>query len=339
MISYFKNITFLHPTLLWLIPILCLVCAAHYYFVHLKQTPALLISHLPFAPAPAATLKQHIHNALPILQYLCLVSLLAALARPQSSIQKQNIDSNGIDIIMCMDISGSMLAQDFKPNRLEAAKQVAQQFVGNRPTDRIGLVVFSGESFTQCPLTTDHTTLNQAIIQTKSGWLTDGTAIGTGLATSIERLRRSNSPTKIAILLTDGEDSGNGTIDPETSIELAKKFGVKVYTIGIGSIGKAPFPFQDPVTNEITYKEMPVNIDEPLLTKMATQTGGLYFRATNQMALQNIYNKIDQLEKTKINIQSFKKTSEEFLPFAFVAFVLLSLVFVLKFTVLKGLFQ
>lgn len=254
------------------------------------------------------------------LQMLAIVLIIIALARPQSTNRWKNISSEGIDIVITLDISGSMLAADFKPNRLEAAKDVGAEFIAGRPNDRIGLVVFAAESFTQCPLTTDHATLLNLMKNIKMGMIDDGTAIGMGLATAVNRLRNSKSPSKVIILLTDGVNN-QGSIAPMTAAEIAKTFGIRVYTIGVGTRGMAPYPVQTPFGTQ--YQDMEVEIDEPLLQQIAQLTGGKYFRATNNQKLREIYKEIDRMEKTRVEIKEYKKREEEYFKFGIAALVFL----------------
>jgi Ca-activated chloride channel family protein len=270
-----------------------------------------------------------------VLRILAYAALVTALARPQTSNTSENIDSEGIDIVLSIDISGSMLAEDLQPNRLEAAKKVAVDFVNKRISDRIGLVIFSGESFTQCPITTDHAVLENQIMQVKSGMLQDGTAIGMGLATAVDRLRSSKAKSKVIILLTDGVNN-TGLVDPITALEIAKAFKIRVYTIGIGTYGKAPFPMTMP-DGSIQMQMQDVQIDEPLMKKISSETGGKYFRATNTVALQRIYNEIDKLEKTKVEITSYKRYAEHFFPLAMLALACLLLEVVLRYTAFRSL--
>lgn len=267
-----------------------------------------------------------------ILRLLGITSIIFALARPQISNEEQVVNGEGIDIVLCLDISGSMLAQDFTPNRMEAAKNVASDFIDNRPADRIGLVIFSGESFTMCPLTSDRNVLKSQLYNVHSGLLEDGTAIGSGLATGVDRLRSSPSKSKVIILLTDGENNG-GLIDPNTAKEIAKAVGVRVYTIGVGTEGYAPMPIQ--TSAGIVMQKEKVSIDEKLLTQIANETGGKYFRATDNQSLKNIYTDIDKLEKSKVEITALKRYSEEFFPFALAAAVCLLLELILGFTVFR----
>ncbi|RKX17594.1 MAG: aerotolerance regulator BatA, partial [Candidatus Zixiibacteriota bacterium] len=273
-------------------------------------------------------------HSLFIFSLLAITILIIVLARPHSSNSWKNISTKGIDIILDMDISGSMLAQDFKPDRLEAAKEVATEFINGRPNDRIGLVVFSGESFTQCPLTTDHASVINLMKDIKSGMIEDGTAIGEGLANGISRLKDSPAKSKVLILLTDGVNN-MGSIDPYTAAEIAKTFNIRVYTIGIGSLGTAPYPVQTPFGMQ--YQQMKVEIDEGLLQKISDETGGKYFRATNKQKLEDIYKEIDKLEKSKIKVKEYRKKNDEYLWWGIVAILLLILEGILRYTVFKSI--
>lgn len=280
------------------------------------------------------TWKVRMRPALFWLRIAALVFMTIALARPQSSSVSESIDSEGIDIVMSIDVSGSMLAEDLKPNRIEAAKKVATEFVEARPTDRLGLVIFSGESFTQVPITIDHNVLKEQIGNIKSGVLVDGTAIGMGLATGVDRLRASKAKSRVLILLTDGVNN-TGLIDPSTALEIAKRYKVRVYTIGVGTEGQAPYPVQTPFGMQ--KQMMPVQIDEALLQKIAKETGGKYYRATSNRSLKSVYSEIDQLEKTKIEVSSYKQYAELFFPFAFMAILLLTIEMILRYTVFKSI--
>jgi Ca-activated chloride channel family protein len=268
-----------------------------------------------------------------IFRLLCITSIVFALARPQTRNDEELVSGEGVDIILCIDISGSMMAQDFTPNRMEAAKEVAANFAASRPADRIGLVIFSGESFTLCPLTTDQVVLASQIANIHPGLLEDGTAIGSGLATCVDRLRASQSKSKVVILLTDGENNG-GQIPPLTAKELAKATGVRVYTIGVGTDGYAQIPMQTQ-GGQVVMQRDKVNIDEKLLTQIADETGGKYFRAKDNEGLKNIYNEIDKLEKSKIEVTALKRYSEKFYPFAMAALAFLLLEMLLRFTLFK----
>ena len=267
-----------------------------------------------------------------VLRIIALIALIIALARPQSSNVTESIDSEGIDIVISLDISGSMLAEDFKPNRIEAAKSIALNFIDQRPTDRIGFVIFAGESFTQCPITIDHNVLKEQVSQIKSGVLVDGTSIGMGLATAVDRLRNSKAKSKVIILLTDGVNN-TGLIDPNTALEIAKAYKVRVYTVGIGTEGQAPYPVQTPFG--IQTQMMPVQIDEPLLKQISSQTGGKYFRATGNRSMAAIYQEIDKMEKTRVEISSYKHYAELFFPFACIALICLALELLLRYTLFR----
>ncbi|TXB67364.1 VWA domain-containing protein [Vicingus serpentipes] len=268
------------------------------------------------------------------LRCLGLAALITAIARPQTSLSWQNVTTEGIDIVIALDISGSMLAEDFRPNRLEASKDVAMDFIAERPNDRIGLVIYGGESFTQCPLTSDHDVLLNLFGGIQNGMIEDGTAIGMGLATAVNRLKDSEAKSKVVILLTDGSNN-SGSIPPVTAAEIAREFGVRVYTVGVGSMGEARMPFQDQF-GRIQYQNVPVRIDEKTLKDIASIADGKYFRATDKNKLENIYKEIDKLEKSKINVTDYKKKSEHFWPFASLAAALLLLEFLLKNIIFKS---
>ena len=263
---------------------------------------------------------------------LAIVFLVTALARPQSSNSWQTYSSEGIDIVLGLDISTSMLARDFTPDRLEAAKEVATQFILERPQDRIGVVVFAGESFTQCPLTTDQAVLVNLLREVQSGMIEDGTAIGLGLANAVNRLKDSPAKSKVVILLTDGVNN-RGSIAPVTAAELAKTYGIRVYTIGVGTYGEAPYPVQTPFG--IQLQNVPVEIDEAVLKQIASVTGGQYFRATDNDKLQQIYNEIDQLEKSKVEVKHFSKREEQYFWFGLVGMLLLVTEALLRYTLLR----
>ncbi len=267
-----------------------------------------------------------------ILRMLLLSVLIFIIAQPQKSFDKNDYKVEGIDILMALDISGSMLAEDFKPNRLEASKEVAAQFIDGRPTDRVGLVIFSSEAFMQCPLTIDHKVLKSFFSEVKSGMITDGTAIGDGLGLSIAHIKQSKAVSKVIILLTDGINN-TGSLDPQTAAEIAKKFGIRVYTIGVGTMGKAPYPFQ--TSFGIQYQNIDVQIDENLLKQVAETTGGQYFRATNKEKLEQIYNQIDKLEKSKIDVTKYNNKHDEYFIFTLIALGLLLLEIVLRYTIFK----
>ena len=267
-----------------------------------------------------------------ILRMLLLALLIFIIARPQKSFDKNDVTVEGIDILMALDISGSMLSEDFKPNRIEAAKEVAMQFIDGRPNDRIGLVIFSSEAFMQSPLTIDHKVLKSFFSEVRNGMIADGTAIGDGLGLSIAHIKKSAAVSKVIILLTDGINN-NGSLDPQTAAEIAKKFGIRVYTIGVGTMGKAPMPFQ--TSFGIQYQNVDVQIDEALLKQVAETTGGKYFRATNKDKLEQIYNQIDKLEKSKIDVTKYNNRNDQYFIFMLVAVGLLLIEILLRYTVFK----
>lgn len=297
-----------------------------------KQSSALLVSSVR-SFGETGSIKTFLRHIPFVLRMLALICLITALARPQTRNDQEMVSGQGIDIILCMDVSGSMLAQDFTPNRLEAMKQVAVDFVDKRPTDRIGLVIFAGESFTSSPITMDKTTLKTQILSAQTGYLADGTAIGDGLATSVERLKDSKTKTRIVILLTDGEDQG-GLLDPNTAKEIAKSAGIKVYTIGMATEGFADAPMQAE-DGQVTVRKQKVNLNEGLMRDIAAETGGLYFRARDNASLENIYAEIDKLEKSTVQITALKRFNEKFLPFAIAAAILVILELILRYTIVK----
>jgi Ca-activated chloride channel family protein len=328
-----EDIKFAQPQFFWLFALLPLMVAFHYFYLRKKRAP-LTFSSLTNFTGVKPTLRQRINHLPLVLKMVAFSAVIIALARPQSYSSGQNVTTEGIDIIMALDISSSMLAEDLKPNRIEAAKKVASDFIDSRPNDRIGLVVFGGESFTQCPLTTDHAVLKNLLSGIQSGMLAEGTAIGEGLATAVNRIRNSTAKSKVIILLTDGVNN-IGAIAPETAGEIAKTFNIRVYTVGVGTRGMAPYPFKTPFG--IQYQNMEVQIDEGVLQKIADETDGKYFRATNTSKLKEIYASIDRLEKTKIAVTEFKNHSEEFYPFALIALVLLLADSILRLTVFKSI--
>lgn len=272
-----------------------------------------------------------------LVRLAALALLIIALARPQKHVGSTPLSMEGIDIVLSLDVSGSMLAQDFQPDRLSVAIEEAWKFIEKRSNDRIGLVIFSGESFTQCPLTTDHGVLRNLLQNIQIEMLNNGTAIGMGLATAVNRLRTSEAKSKVVILLTDGVNN-SGYIDPITAMEMAVAEGVRVYVIGVGTAGKAPMPSRDPFTGQIVLTEQEVQIDEPLMKQISEGTGGQYYRARNEEELQGIYTTIDQLERTKIEVSAYTPKEEMFLPFLLVGFVLLVFERVMRTVYLKQSF-
>ncbi|MEQ8623713.1 MAG: VWA domain-containing protein [Vicingaceae bacterium] len=332
MLKWWNEIQFANPELFLLFALIPLLIVA-YIFRLRKNKATVRISSFSFLPNTSSDFKvwgRHLPFALSL---IALSFLFIAIARPQSSLSWQDVTTEGIDIIITMDISGSMLAEDLKPNRLEASKNVALEFISSRPNDRIGLVTFSGESFTQSPLTTDHAVLKNLFKDVKNGMIEDGTAIGLGLATAVNRLRDSDAKSKVVILLTDGFNT-KGSVPPLTAAEIAREFGVRVYTIGLGTNGMAPYPFKTRF-GTTSYQNVEVKIDEPTMREIAKMTGGKYYRATNNRSLKAIYEEIDQLEKSKIEVTEYRKKSEEFFPFALIALGFVLVEFITKNTLLK----
>jgi Ca-activated chloride channel family protein len=303
------NITFAQPWMLLglaLVPLL----AAYYIWRYRKQNAAVQHSDIAVFAGVEKTLRVRLRWMPFALQTLAIGAMVVALARPQSQLSRQEMKVEGIDIVMAMDISGSMLAEDFRPNRLEAAKKVAADFIEGRKSDRMGLVVFAGEAFTQVPLTVDHHVLLKQLGAVKSGIIRDGTALGDGLATAINRIKDSEAKSKVIILLTDGVNN-QGSVDPQSAAEIAAMYGIRLYTIGVGSLGKAPYPFRDQF-GRVHYQNIDVEIDEPLMQQMAASTNdGRYFRATNKKALEEIFSQIDDMEKSKIDVTQYAQTKDE----------------------------
>ncbi|MCB9071265.1 MAG: VWA domain-containing protein [Prevotellaceae bacterium] len=324
---------FNNPEYLWLLLILIPIIL-WYIFKQFQSDASIQISTTePFSKMPRSR-KHYFFYVLFVLRVLVITLLILVLARPQLSNHFQTETTEGIDIMLSLDISGTMLAEDLRPNRLEAAKNVATEFVSGRPNDNIGLVVFAGESFTQCPLTNDHSVLINLFQGVQYGMIEDGTAIGLGLANAVSRIKDSEAKSKVIILLTDGSNNA-GDVAPMTAAEIAQSFGIRVYTIGVGTRGVAPYPVQTPVG--IRYQDLPVDIDEDMLRQVAELTGGAYFRATDNNKLKSIYQEIDQLEKTKLRVRQYSKKNEEYMPFLLAAFLLLIVEIVLRHTVLRRL--
>lgn len=323
------NFSFAQPYFL----LLLLLLPVWWWWQSRRKAASLRLTSVSALARQPKSWKASLLFLLPLLTSLAMAGTIIALARPQTSSLNETVESEGIDIAISLDVSGSMLAEDFKPNRIEAAKKLAAEFIDARPTDRIGLVIFAGESFTQCPVTIDHRVLKEQLAAVKSGLLIDGTAIGMGLATGVDRLRQTTGKSKVLILLTDGVNN-TGLIDPQTALELAKTYGVRVYTVGIGTMGRALYPVQTPMGMQKQMAE--VQIDEPLLKQIAQQTGGKYYRATGNESLRQIYKEIDQLEKVKIETSSFRQYKELFFPFALLALVCIGLEMLLRYTVLRS---
>jgi Ca-activated chloride channel family protein len=327
------GVTFANPGFLFLLVVVPALIV-WYFYRQKKNTADLQVSSTEGFEPERRSYRHYLQRALYVLRLLAITLLIVALARPQTNLNRQDISVEGIDLMIALDISGSMTAMDFKPDRLEAAKDVAIEFIGGRPNDRIGLVIFSGETFTQCPLTTDHAVLKNLFRDIHSGMIDDGTALGDGLATAVNRLRGSKAISKVIILLTDGI-SNTGAVDPRSAAEIAKLYGIRIYTIGIGTIGQAPIPVQTPFG--IQTQMMDVKIDEPLLMEIAKMTDGKYFRATNNAKLRAIYQEIDKMEKSKIDVTEFRKKKEEYLPLALIAFLFIGLETLLRYVFLKNI--
>ncbi len=321
-----------HPKYLWLL--LVLVPYIIWYVRSQRKLYASLSmsTTLPFAKLPRSYKEYLLHFAF-VLRLLTIATLIVIMARPQTHDKWSTTKTEGTDIILALDISTSMLARDFKPDRFEAAKNVASKFVAGRESDNIGVVIFAGESFTAVPMTTDRSLLSNYIHDIRMGMLQDNTAIGDGLATSINRIKEGNAKSKSIILLTDGSNN-TGNVAPITAAEIAKKLGIKVYTIGIGRNGMAPYPTEN-AFGRIEYVNMPVVIDEATLQTIADITGGKYFRATGNNVLSEIFDEIDKLEKTQIDVKNYSHTEDNYLPWALLALILLTLELVMRNTILR----
>ncbi len=325
--------TFGNPEYLWallLIPAL----VVWYWRRHKKNTVDVRYSSLrPFASIKP-TIKERLRHLPFAIRMLVLALLVVGLAKPQTTSRGENVYTEGIDIALVLDISGSMLAEDLQPNRLEAAKKVAQQFIDGRANDRIGLVVFAGESFTQCPMTLDYRVLKNLLLQLKTGMVEDGTAIGMGLAQGVNRLKESKAKSKVMILVTDGVNN-RGEIDPLTATQIAQTFGIRIYTIGVGTKGMAPYPVQTPFGTR--YQNVPVEIDEKMLQTVAQMTKGQYFRATSNKSLKQIYDEIDEMEKTRIEVKAYKSYTQLFYGWVGLGLIMFVCGFVLSNTFLRKL--
>jgi Ca-activated chloride channel homolog len=319
----------------WLVLLLALPILFFYFIKNKKiNNNSFTISTTSILPISKMPWQIKLLHSLPYFYIIALASLCIAMARPQLKNTTESTSGSGIDIMLSLDISGSMLAQDFTPNRLEVAKNVVADFIQGRPYDRMGLVIFSGESFTQCPLTTDHQILMRQVSAIRSGILEDGTAIGMGLATAVDRLKASDAKSKIIILLTDGVNN-MGLIDPLTALEIAKAMKMKVYTIGVGTIGTAKMPIGKNAFDEWVFAEQKVEIDEALMNKIAKETGGKYYRCTDNKTLQKVYKEIDELEKSKININTHSRFKELYSPFVLFGLVVFVVGFLIRYLVVK----
>lgn len=319
---------FEYPALLWLlvIPALMLV---HYVYIELSgRRPHLRVPDIKFWKAGGRSVLGVIRHLPFLLRTIALVMIIIAIARPRSSTKMDKIDTEGIDIVLAMDVSTSMLARDFTPDRISAAKDIAIEFISQRPSDRMGIVVFAGESYTQCPLTTDRATLINLMKEIETGLIEDGTAIGNGLATAVARMQNSDAKSRVVILLTDGVNN-SGEITPQTAADIAKTYGIRVYTIGVGANGTAPYPVMTPWG--VQMQNVEVEIDENLLKNIAETTGGRYFRATDNTKLSEIYSEINKMEKARTTIDSFPIYKELFTGFALIALASLLLEVLISF--------
>jgi Ca-activated chloride channel family protein len=328
-----NGIKFAEPLFLYLLLAIPGI-VAFYILKQQKVTASLRMPGLQSFATTGTTFRHYLRYILFAARIIAITLLIIVIARPQKTDKFQDVTTEGIDIVLTQDISGSMLARDFRPDRLEASKNIATEFISGRPYDRIGLVVFSGESFTQCPLTTDHAVLINLLREIQSGMIEDGTAIGMGLATAVNRIKDSKAKSKVIILLTDGVNN-RGEIAPATAADIAKTFGIRVYTIGVGTQGMAPYPVQTPYG--IQYQDMPVEIDEGILQEIAQKTGGKYFRATDNDKLIQVYKEIDKLEKSKIDVRQFSRKEERYLIPALLAFILLVFEITVRNTIFKNL--
>lgn len=318
---------FEYPGLLWLLVVPALLALLYVLREVFGRTPHLRVSSSVPYLAGGHSVMEYIRHLPFVLRLLALTMIIIAISRPRSSEQMEKVDTEGIDIVLAMDVSTSMLARDFAPDRISAAKDIAIEFISQRPSDRMGIVVFAGESFTQCPLTTDRATLINLMKEVNTDLLEDGTAIGNGLATAVARMKDSDAKSRVVILLTDGVNN-RGEIAPETAAEIAKTYGVRVYTIGVGANGTAPYPVMTPWGTQL--QNVKVEIDESLLGRIAEATGGKYFRATDNTKLAEIYSEINRMEKAKTTIDSFPVYKELFGTYALVALAALLLEFLLK---------
>ena len=307
---------FEYPNLLWLLLLLLPLAALYLWRCLRGKEPSLTVPDTDQWDARSGRLAAWARHLPFILRMVALAAVIVAIARPRSSQNFEKIDTEGIDIVLTMDVSTSMLARDFKPDRIGAAKDIAMEFIASRPADRMGIVVFAGESYTQAPLTTDRATLINLMKEVETGLIDDGTAIGNGLATAVARLKDSDAKSKVVILLTDGMNN-SGEVSPLMAAEIAKTYDIRVYTIGVGAMGEAPYPFMTPWGVQV--QNVKVEIDEDLLKQIASETGGKYFRATNNTKLMEIYGEINQMEKTRTTVDSFPVYSELFMRFALIA--------------------
>ncbi len=319
--------TFANPNMLWLAA-LVLPVVGHYIWLCRQGGAAVKATTITSLTTAPRTMRYYLRHLPIVLRCVAIVLFAVAFARPRSAEQLSKTTVEGIDIVLALDVSGTMLAADFEPDRLTAAKDVAAKFIADRRGDRIGLVAFAGESYTQCPLTTDQASLQTLLSQIKFGVIEDGTAIGMGLATAVNRLRDSSAKSKVIILLTDGVNNA-GQVAPLSAAEIAAEYGIRVYTIGVGKRGYAPYPYYDAWGN-VRYQQMKVDIDEQVLTDIAAKTGGEYFRATSKNTLREIYAKINTLEKSRIETDEYVRYTEHFVGYLLWALAVLAAEFLLR---------
>jgi Ca-activated chloride channel family protein len=325
---------FANPKLLWLLVVPALLAVLYVYRELSGRNPRLEVSTLTPWLSGGGSVMAWLRHLPFLLRTVALVMIVLALARPRSSTETERVDVEGIDIVLAMDVSTSMLARDFKPDRINAAKDIAIEFIAQRPSDRMGIVVFAGESYTQCPLTTDRATLINLMKEISTDLIEDGTAICNGLATAVARLQDSDAKSRVVILLTDGVNN-SGEITPATAAEIAKTYGIRVYTIGVGANGEAPYPVMTPWGVQV--QNVKVEIDEKLLSTIAETTGGKYFRATDNTKLAEIYSEINKMEKAKTTVDSFPVYKELFGRYGVIALVCLLLEFLLSALILRRL--
>lgn len=321
------------PEALWALLLLPLL-AVWYARRHRRMTTDVRYPTLRAFAAVRPTIRERLRHLPFVLRLLVLAAVIIAAARPRTASEGENVVTEGIDIALVLDISGSMLAEDFRPNRIEAAKEVAARFVKGRVNDRIGLVIFAGESFTQCPMTLDHAVLTELLRSTRQGLIEDGTAIGMAIAQGVNRLKDSEAKSRVMILLTDGVNN-RGEIDPLTAAQIASTFGIRIYTVAVGTVGTAPYPVKTPFG--VRYQNVPVEVDEKTLQEIARRTGGQYFRATNNRALEQIYDEIDEMEKTRIEVRAYRSYTELFTGWALAALIALVLEWLAAATLVRKL--
>lgn len=329
----FRDVVFLYPWVLFFLLIVPIVSILYFYKLR-KNQASVKISDTRIFNDIKSSLRVKFYHLPFVLKMLASILIIIALARPQSFSSGRNVNTEGIDIAIVLDISGSMLAEDFKPNRLEAAKKITDKFIEGRISDRIGLVIFSRVAFTQCPLTIDYSVLRNLLKDIRSGMLEDGTAIGNAIANGVNRLKNSEAKSKVIILLTDGVNNA-GEVDPLSAAEIAKAYGVRIYSIGVGTRGEAPYPVQTPFGTR--YQMVPVEIDEVLMKKISDITGGKYFRATDNKALEEVYKRIDEMEKSKVEITSYRTAAELYSLFLLPAIIIFILEFLLSKTIFRKL--